>query len=175
MQLQAGTRQQPPSGETPLGRNPGEAERRARICHQPGLAAEAMGLPAGQRPIEAQPWGHIAQGHIGQMEPPPEIQSQPRRHRTDRRPAHQPLELLEPLGYPLPGRRAPAVEAARAGHGPVPSTVADQQPTGPAQMPSPINPGRWMPHSCWRPPNRVARPLTSPASGPLECQSPTLE
>ncbi len=183
LELQPHPGQQASTGKTAIGLHPAEAEGRARIGHQHSRSSAATpGTPGCQGPVHPQPWRCLAEGHVGGDEAALWWQHRAcrLRHHAHRRPAHQLIrrELLEPQNSSL-GELAPSLERLMApAHRPVPAAVADQQPMARArcaQIPSPITPGRWMPHSCLSPPKRVARPLTSAPSGALECQSPTVE
>ncbi len=177
LELQAGSSQQPPTCEFSSRTHPGEAECRAGIGNQRPTATALTGLPARQGTIEAQPgWGRD-QGHVAKPHAPLGIQAQ-----LGRQPPHScPGLRLKLQRLQLQRRRrTPAEHTIWPRFSPVPAAVADQQPTGrprlrSAQIPSPIRPGRWIPHSCFRPPKRVERPLIFPESGALECQSPTVE
>ena len=179
-QLQGRPGHQPSTGEAAPAVHPGQAEHGAGIDHQHWTGGLPRGLPARQGPVDAQPGWGSAQGHVPQMKAGGGRQTRLGRHRAHGGPRQGRNHRI------LRRRRVENPQAVDAGSvpagislSPVPAAVADQQPAVPApghgQMPSPIIPGRWMPHSWCSPPNRVARPLVVPSSGALVCQSPTVE
>ena len=173
--------------ERSLGGKNRDAQHRSSINQQQAAAEVEIkrktglpGLPGPDGSIHPQPGWAALQWHILKLNPLILQLCELWWYRTYRSPGQE-------IGTDARGIRRAVLNPKSASHhhAPVPTTVADQQDAPGicarhSQIPSPIIPstaslGRWIPHSCFSPPKRVSRPLRLSASGPLECQSPTVE
>ena len=143
--------------------------------------ARTQATPARQSTIDTEPGGFSPSG-ISQAKLARGLQQRMGRNRPNSRPAGQRRQVIQRgLCWQARGK-APGIRteaAAKPGwhaFSPMPTAVADADNAAElhGQMPSPITPGTWMPHSCLCPPKRVLRP-SLPSHRALECQSPTVE